>query len=128
MKLSLEWSMYNHTKDSQKSPHIQTPPVYNGVWALLEMVTNSFEYKNFMQSPRRLKMHLEGLRFLSFKFFSRGKMGRGGGIFILFWVLGVFPMYCHQVPKGFPNCSLRCSQHDLIKAHTIQKKIIKGKY
>jgi hypothetical protein len=42
--------MYDHTKDSQKSPHIQTTPVYNGVSAHVE---NGFENKNFMQPPRK---------------------------------------------------------------------------
>jgi hypothetical protein len=62
-----------------------------------------------MQPPRRLKHALRGgLGFYLSSFFLGGKRGGGErGFYFIFWVLGVFPMYSHQVPKGFPNCSLK---------------------
>ncbi len=71
------------------------------------MVTNSFEYKNFMQSPRRLKMHLEGLRFLSFKFFSRGQEGKGRGDFYFILGFGCVPNVLPSGSQGVPELFLK---------------------
>jgi len=69
------------------------------------MVKNNFENRNFMQSMRRLNMHLGRHTFSLMGFFLGGQWGWGGGGFFF-----LLPMYFHQVPNGFPKCSPKTFQ------------------